>query len=304
MSGQDETSGKSKELRAHPGPRPPKRIAQQHLDSVEAVLAPRHLLLVAQGGKIGKDAIYALATFLMALAGAGTLGFINIAMRVAIKIGHPADEIYAAGKPIFQEIGQVCVKTAIGGAFIVLACRWRWARALLWLACAALLVMVQAKGRQRALFGALLLGVNLVILAGTYVSLIARALEAFVWFCVLGFVDAYLAALSGKDDGPTLPSRKELAIKVAVSGALAWWHRARIWRYFGALVLELFFILVTHLFFSLAGALAKEIVEQKLGKYAGILRPIIADAERRCSLAEAQLLGTQQRLDKLQKAQK
>ena len=45
-------------------------------------------------------------------------------------------------------------------------------------------------------------------------------------------------------------------------------------------------------------------VEQKLGKYAGILRPIIADAERRCSLAEAQLLGTQQRLDKLQKAQK
>ena len=218
--------------------------------------------------------------------------------------GDPADEIYAAGKPIFQEIGQVCVKTAIGGAFIVLACRWRWARALLWLACAALLVMVQAKGRQRALFGALLLGVNLVILAGTYVSLIARALEAFVWFCVLGFVDAYLAALSGKDDGPTLPSRKELAIKVAVSGALAWWHRARIWRYFGALVLELFFILVTHLFFSLAGALAKEIVEQKLGKYAGILRPIIADAERRCSLAEAQLLGTQQRLDKLQKAQK
>ena len=50
--------------------------------------------------------------------------------------------------------------------------------------------------------------------------------------------------------------------------------------------------------------LAKEIVEQKIGKYAGILRPIIADAERRCSLAEAQLLGTQQRLDKLQKAQK
>ena len=54
----------------------------------------------------------------------------------------------------------------------------------------------------------------------------------------------------------------------------------------------------------MAGALAKEIVEQKIGKYAGILRPIIADAERRCSLAEAQLLGTQQRLDKLQKAQK
>ena len=218
--------------------------------------------------------------------------------------GDPADEIYTAGKPIFQEIGQACVKTAIGGAFVVLACRWRWARALLWLACAALLVMVQAKGRQRALFGALLLGVNLVILAGTYVALVARALEAFVWFCVLGFVDAYLAALAGKDDGPALPSRKELAIKVAVSGLLAWWHRARIWRYLGALVFELFLILVTHIFFSMAGALAKEIVEQKIGKYAGILRPIIADAERRCSLAEAQLLGTQQRLDKLQKAQK
>ena len=89
--------------------------------------------------------------------------------------GDPADEIYTAGKPIFQEIGQACVKTAIGGAFVVLACRWRWARALLWLASVALLVVLPAKGRQRALFGALLLGVNLVILAGTYVALVARA---------------------------------------------------------------------------------------------------------------------------------
>ena len=53
MPGDDDrtTSGKSKELRPNPGPRPPKHIAEKHLKSTEGVLAAQHLLVVAHGGE-------------------------------------------------------------------------------------------------------------------------------------------------------------------------------------------------------------------------------------------------------------
>ena len=137
--------------------------------------------------------------------------------------GDPADEIYTAGKPIFQEIGQACVKTAIGGAFVVLACRWRWARALLWLESVALLVVPPAKGRQRALFGRLL-GVNLVILAGTYAAP-PRALEG---------VRGSACSASSTRTSPRSPARTtgprsrrgRSSRSRSRFGLLAWWHRA------------------------------------------------------------------------------
>jgi hypothetical protein len=60
-----------------------------------SLLAIQILLLVAEPFHLTKEALYPPLLFLMMASGAGTLGFTNIGLRVAVGIGHPADEIYA-----------------------------------------------------------------------------------------------------------------------------------------------------------------------------------------------------------------
>ena len=54
MSGEEgnptKASGKSTELKPHPGTRPQKHLAERHLKSTEAAFATQHLLIVAMGG--------------------------------------------------------------------------------------------------------------------------------------------------------------------------------------------------------------------------------------------------------------
>ena len=46
----DQNSGNPKHLTAHPGPRPPKAIAEKYRRSVEMRFAAQDLLIVCQGG--------------------------------------------------------------------------------------------------------------------------------------------------------------------------------------------------------------------------------------------------------------
>ena len=69
------------------------------------------LLLVADGGALSHEALLAVLVLLMIISGAGSLGFINIGMRVAVAASHPAEEIYAGSVIEFFLLG---LATALG----------------------------------------------------------------------------------------------------------------------------------------------------------------------------------------------
>jgi len=65
--------------------------------SAASLLAVQLLLYLSASGKVGKQAVYGIVLLLMALSGAGSLGFIGIGLRVAVEVSHPVDDIYAGG---------------------------------------------------------------------------------------------------------------------------------------------------------------------------------------------------------------
>lgn len=69
------------------------------------------LLLVASGANLSHDTMLVLLVLLMIVSGAGSLGFINVGMRVAVAASHPAEEIYA-GSVI--EFFLLALATALG----------------------------------------------------------------------------------------------------------------------------------------------------------------------------------------------
>ena len=236
--------------------------------------------------------------------------------------GDPADEVYAAGKPVFAEIANLGLRTLAGCAIVLLA-RFRVVRWLLFVANLALFGYA-AKGEGggftfsgptftlRCKAGGACVAVNAWLAAAARWGVVAFALEATMWFCALGFAGAVLAAalpgLIGEPAEPEatqMPSKRVLAAEAAVCAVLAYWTSgARLWRYAAALALEILLFVLAHLFFSMAGALAKEIVEQKLGKYAARVRAIVADSDKRRVKADAERDAAEARLAKLQKAMK
>jgi hypothetical protein len=65
--------------------------------SAAALLLVQLILYLAARSILDKTAVYALVIFIMAVSGAGSLGFIGIVLRVAVNVSQPVDEIYAGG---------------------------------------------------------------------------------------------------------------------------------------------------------------------------------------------------------------
>jgi len=70
-----------------------------------AALLTVQIVLLAANTINSKDLIFGLVLMLMCLAGAGSLGFIGVGMRVAITYSHPAQEVYAGSVIEFFLLG-------------------------------------------------------------------------------------------------------------------------------------------------------------------------------------------------------
>ena len=73
-----------------------------------ALLGVQALLLVAQHGSLSKQSMFAMLLVLMMLAGAGSLGFTSLGLRVAVGESRPAAEIYSGSIIEFFLLGISC----------------------------------------------------------------------------------------------------------------------------------------------------------------------------------------------------